>query len=86
MQRDLFDPPPEKQRIVLVDEAAVRQAQRLIDSCEQCNWEGAEFPFALLLDRLTGSDPRVTDYILEMPAKCPRCTRDILERTLIEPV
>jgi hypothetical protein len=61
MPRDLFGPPPEKQRIVLVDEAAVRRAQRLIDSCEQRNSEGAEFPFDLILDRITGSDPRVTD-------------------------
>jgi hypothetical protein len=85
MPGDFSDPPPEEQRIVLVDEAAVRQAQRLIDSCEQCNSEGAEFPFDLLLDRLTGSDPRVTDYILEMPAKCPKCKCNILEKTLIEP-
>jgi hypothetical protein len=25
----------------------------------------------------------VTDYILEEPAKCPQCRRDILEKTLI---
>jgi len=35
--------------------------------------------------RYSLQDPRVTDYILERPAKCPRCTRDILEKTLIEP-
>ena len=35
---------------------------------------------------VTGSDPSVTDYILENPAKCPHCKRDILEKTLIEPV
>ena len=85
MPRDFFNPPPEGQRIVLVDEAAVRQAQRRIESCEQCTSEGAEFPFDLLLDRLTGSDPKVTDYIVESPAKCPRCRRDILEKTLVEP-
>jgi len=27
----------------------------------------------------------VTDYILEAPAKCPNCRREILEKTLIEP-
>jgi hypothetical protein len=36
-------------------------------------------------DRVSGSDPSVTDYILEQPAKCPSCRRDILEKTLIEP-
>jgi hypothetical protein len=34
----------------------------------------------------TGSDPSVTDYILEIPAKCPNCRREILEKKLIEPV
>jgi hypothetical protein len=85
MLRDFFDPPPEEQHVVFIDETAVRHAQRLIESCEQCNSDGAEFPFDLILDRITGSDPRVTDYILERPAQCPRCTRDILGKTLIEP-
>ena len=45
----------------------------------------AEIPFDVILDRVTGSDPSVTDYILEQPAKCPNCRRNILEKTLIEP-
>ena len=32
------------------------------------------------------SDPSVTDYIFEEPAKCPRCRHDILEKTLVEPI
>ena len=52
---------------------------------EHCNREGAEIPFDNILDRVTGSDPSVTDYILEAPAKCPKCRREILEKTLIEP-
>jgi hypothetical protein len=46
----------------------------------------AEIPFDNLLDQVTGSDPSVTDYLLEEPAKCPRCRHDILEKTLIEAV
>src|SRR5262249_14887763 len=42
-------------------------------------------PFDNILDRVTGSDPSVTDYILEAPAKCPNCRREILEKTLVEP-
>ena len=38
-----------------------------------------------ILDRVTGSDPKVTDYILERPAMCPKCKREIFEKTLIEP-
>jgi len=33
-------------------------------------------------DCLTGSRKSVTDYILEAPAKCPNCRREILEKTL----
>jgi hypothetical protein len=58
--------------------ALVRGPRRLV--------EGAEVQFDNILDRVTGSDPSVTDYILETPAKCPNCWREILEKTLIEPV
>src|SRR2546429_2205781 len=51
-----------------------------IESCEHCN-PLAEIPFDWILDRITGSDSRVTEYILEEPAKCPHCGRDILEKT-----
>jgi hypothetical protein len=60
------------------------EAELLIESCEQCNPEGAEIPFDNILDRVTPSDPSVTDYILESPAKCPRCFRQITEKTLVE--
>jgi hypothetical protein len=40
----------------------------------------AQLPFDVILDRVIGSDPTVTDYILEMPAKCPNCRRDILKK------
>src|SRR5262249_25490496 len=45
-----------------------------------CNPDGAEIPVDNTLDRLTGSDPSVTDYILASAAKCPNCRREILER------
>jgi hypothetical protein len=82
---DFFDPIPEQQNVVLVDAATLRQAEQLIECCEQCNEEGAEIPFDNILDRVTGSDPSVTDYILEAPAKCPNGRREILEKTLVEP-
>jgi hypothetical protein len=70
---------------VLVDAATLREAERLIESCEHCNPEGAEIPFDVILDRVTGSDPSLTDYILEQPAKCPRCFREIAEKTWWSP-
>ena len=72
MSRD-FDPTPE-QIVVLVDTATLRKAEKLIESCEHCNGEGAEIPFDNILDRVTGSDPSVTDYVFEQPAKCPNCS------------
>jgi hypothetical protein len=71
--------------VVRVNAATLRKAERLIESCEHCNPEGAEIPFDNILDRVTGSDPSATDYILESPAKCPNCKGEILEKTLIEP-
>jgi hypothetical protein len=71
--------------VVLVEAATLRRAERLIESCEACNPGGAEIPFDWILDRVTGSRPSVTDYILEGPAKCPNCRREILEKTLVDP-
>ena len=68
------------------DSAATRRkAEEIIESCEYCNPEHAEIPFDWILDRVTGSDSTVTDYILEEPLKCPQCRREILEKTLVEP-
>jgi len=55
--------------VVLVNAATLRKAERLIESCEGCNPDGAEIPFDNILDRVTGSDPSVMDYILEPAAK-----------------
>jgi uncharacterized protein with PIN domain len=85
MKRDFFDPTPEQQVVVLIRSATLREAEKMIESCEQCNAEGAEIPFNNILDRVTGSDPSVTDYVLQQPAKCPNCRREIFEKTLIEP-
>jgi hypothetical protein len=70
MPRDSFDPTPEQQNVVLVDAATLCQAEKLIESCENCNDDGAEIPFDNILTRVTGSEPSVTDYVLESPAKC----------------
>ena len=45
----------------------------------------AEIPFDNMLDRLTGSDPSVTDYVLEVRARCLKCGTKINEKTLVEP-
>ena len=85
MPPDFFDPTPAQQNVILIDAAMLRITERMIESCEYCNPDGAEIPVDWVLDRVTGSDSSVTDYILETPARCPNCRRDILEKTLIEP-
>jgi hypothetical protein len=72
-------------QVTALDATTIRAAAKRIESCEQCNAEGAEIPFDNILDRVTGSDPSVTDYILESAAKCPNRRREILEKTLVEP-
>ena len=85
MLPDCFGPTSEQQNVTLIETVTLREAERLIESCEACNPESAQIPFDYILDQVTGSDPSVTDYILEEPAKCPNCRRDVLEKTLIEP-
>ena len=85
MPRDFFDPTPEEQIVVLVDTATLRKAEKLIESCEACN-DDADIPFYWILDRIIVSDPTVTDFVLEEPARCPNCRREILEKTLVEPI
>src|SRR5262249_7046191 len=48
---------PEHPNVILVDAAALRKAERLIQSCEPCNPAGAEIQFDTILDRIIGSDP-----------------------------
>jgi hypothetical protein len=36
-----------------------------------------------MLTNVTGCDPSITDYVLEVPVKCPRCAADINEKRLV---
>ena len=58
--------------------------EKLILGCETCSPEVAQLHFEVLLDVATGCDPTYTDYILEMPGKCPMCGGDIEVKTLVE--
>jgi hypothetical protein len=70
--------PPELQNVVPIDAVTVQEALRLIVGCEACS-EAAEISFDNILDRVTGSDPSVTDYVLEVPARCLQCGERINE-------
>jgi hypothetical protein len=82
---DFFDPTPEAQNVILVGAATLRQAEKLIIGCEGCSPDDAELPFDNILDRVTGNDPSVTDYVMvECMAKCPQCKLAITDKTLVE--
>jgi hypothetical protein len=42
-------------RMIMIEVSVVRAAEKLIESCENCNAEGAVFPLDHILDRATGS-------------------------------
>src|SRR5688572_32330475 len=46
--------------VILIENADLRNAEMLIIGCEGCS-EDAEIPFDNILDKVTGSDPKVTD-------------------------
>ena len=83
LSRTLVDHLMEDQNVVLIEEETLRKAERLVLSCEVCSSE-AETPFSQILDRLTGSDPSVTGYILQKPGCCPRCLGAITEETFVQ--
>jgi len=86
MTRDFFDPTPEQQNVVLINAATLLEAERLIESCEHCNPEGAEIPFDNILDHVTGSDPSVRDNVLEEAAKCRTVGVTFSKRLSLNPV
>lgn len=84
MRRDFFDLPWEQTNVVLINSSSLREAEQQIVSCEGCNPEGAHVLFESVLDRLTGNDMTVTDYVLVKPARCPRCQRVVQEKTGVQ--
>jgi hypothetical protein len=80
MPCDFFDPTPEQQNVVLIDVATLQKVQHMIAGCEAYS-EYAGILLDNILDRLTGSDPSVTDYVLEVPARCLQCGAGINEKT-----
>jgi hypothetical protein len=84
MPFDFFDRSPEEQKVVLIDSPTLREAERLIESCEHCHPEDAEIPFDWVLDKVTGRNGANTDYVMSEPARCPTCKLEVTERTLVD--
>jgi hypothetical protein len=86
MPSEFFNAKPDDEQILFVVEEHLRQAEHLILSCEYCNATGAELPFDSVLALVTDCDPSVIHHVLITPGKCTSCSRDIFEKTLVEPV
>ena len=72
---------PVNKVFVAVSQAAVTQAEQAIRGCYRCS-EKARVPFSQVLDRLRGHRGDV-EYILPVLAQCPKCQRDIDEKTIV---
>jgi hypothetical protein len=74
---------PQQTDVVFVDEPTLLEAQSFITGCQHCGPERAEFGFDQILDNITGCDPTVTEYVICHAARCPRCDREVMEKTLV---
>ena len=72
----------ERINIVLVGEALLGETEQWLSACEQCA-ENVAITLDYLLDALTGCDPRWTEYVMCRPARCPSCSSEIREKTLV---
>ena len=73
---------PEGVDVVLVDEGVLLEAQEYLVACEHCA-ANAAMTFDYLLDAVTGCDPTLTEYLMCRAARCPRCGREVTEKTQV---
>ena len=73
----------EETDVVTVDQNALAKAQSMLAGCEECTAD-AEIPFDWILDRLSGKNPAVTDYVMEAPIRRQFCGSPITEKTLVD--
>ena len=68
--------------VVLVDEALLAEAACWISGCHRCT-KGAGMTFDYVLDAIMDSDDPNTEYVMCRPVHCPRCQREVTEKTFI---
>jgi len=67
--------------VVLVDEATVAETEQWLSACERCV-DQAAIAFVYLLDALMECEA-VTEYLMCRPARCPNCSGEVSETTLV---
>jgi len=80
MLDNFFDSPSD---IVVISKRTIARIELEITACEGCDPE-AEIPLDCILDKVTGHQGATTDYLLERPACCQRCGREVTEKTSVE--
>ena len=83
MRDDFFDLPIEQREIVLISKRTIARIELRITACEGCNPE-AEIPLDWILAKITRHQGSTTDYLLETPAHCQGCGREVTEKTSVE--
>jgi len=83
MRDDFFNLPIEQRDIMLISKRAIARIELRITACEECDPE-AEIPLDWILDKITGHQGSTTDYLLERPAHCQCCGREVTEKTSVD--
>jgi len=65
-----------------VGERTLQIARSWLLGCESCD-EDAQIPLDWVLDQITRSNPKVTDYVIEKPLTCAYCGAAITGKTLV---
>jgi hypothetical protein len=68
--------------VILVDEALLAEAACWITGCQRCT-KGADMTFDYVLDAVMDSSDPNTEYVMCRPVHCPRCQREVTEKTFI---
>ena len=69
--------------LIAVSKATLLRARQQILGCEACSPD-AEIPFDWVLDDVAGlRDGSEVDYVLSEAARCPRCSAEVMEKTLV---
>jgi hypothetical protein len=72
-----------KKTVITVSQSSVSQAELAIEACQGCSAESA-ISFVNVLHSFRDYDADNVDYLLPILARCPSCSREINESTLVK--
>ena len=73
-----------KETLVSVSQTSVTQAEHAIEACHHCSADSL-VSFACVLQSFRHYDADLVKYILPVLARCPSCSSEINETTLVKP-